>query len=203
MGKNKSIGLLLVAFLAFTAAGVMAATLVVGIGVSTWQAIEASRARNAEKAQRLAAQTERDKAQAAQKAEKSMRLEAEHQLYAAKMNLAQQAWDQNNIGRFRQLLEETQDSPNRGFEWYYWQRQTHLSLKTLRGHLDPVDYVIFSPDGQRIVTGSDDQTARVWEAASGQELLTLKGHSSRILCVAFSPDGQRIVTGSGDQTARV
>ena len=61
----------------------------------------------------------------------------------------------------------------------------------------------FSPDGQRIVTGSWDQTAKVWEAASGRELLTLKGHSDAIVSVAFSPDGQRIVTGSEDQTAKV
>ena len=70
------------------------------------------------------------------------------------MNLAQQAWEQNNVGRLRQLLEETQDSPYRGFEWYYWQPQTHLALKTLRGHLEAVTSVAFSPDGQRIVTGS-------------------------------------------------
>ena len=171
--------------LAFTAAAVVAAALVVGTGVSSWQAIVASRARNAENQQRLAAQTERDKAQAAQKEAQQARLEAEHQLYAAKMNLAQQAWDQNNIGQLRQLLEETQDSPYRGFEWYYWQPLTHLALKTLRGHLDAVTSVAFSPDGQRIVTGSDDQTAKVWEAASGRELLTLKGHSGRICSVAF------------------
>ena len=61
----------------------------------------------------------------------------------------------------------------------------------------------FSPDGQRIVTGSDDNTAKVWEAASGRELLTLKGHSGGVMSVAFSPDGQRIVTGSRDRTARV
>ncbi|MGO8925396.1 MAG: protein kinase domain-containing protein [Limisphaerales bacterium] len=145
----------------FTAAAVMAGALVVGTGVSTWQAIVASRARNDENQQRLAAQTERDKAQAAQKeAEQakelatSVSIEAEHQLYAAKMNLAQQAWEQNNIGQLRQLLEETQDSPYRGFEWYYWQPHTHLALQTLRGHLDIVTSVAFSPDGQRIVTGS-------------------------------------------------
>ena len=59
-----------------------------------------------------------------------------------------------------------------------------------------------SPDGQRIVTGSEDETAKVWEAASGRELLTLKGHSDWIWSVAFSPDGQRIVTGSGDKRPR-
>jgi WD40 repeat protein len=63
--------------------------------------------------------------------------------------------------------------------------------------------VAFSPDGQRIVTGSDDQTAKVWDSASGKELLTLKGHGSWVSSVAFSPDGQRIVTGSADQTAKV
>ena len=126
--------------LAFMAGVAVAASLVVGIGISTWQAKEAQQAR----------------------------LEAEHQLYAAKMNLAQQAWDQNNIGQLRQLLEETQDSPYRGFEWYYWQARTHLAWKTLRGHLDKVTSVAFSPDGQRIVTGSWDHTAKVWEAASGR-----------------------------------
>jgi WD40 repeat protein/serine/threonine protein kinase len=161
--------------LAFMAGVAVAVALVLGIGISTWQAMVAQQARR----------------------------EAEHQLYAAKMNLAQQAWDQNNIGQLRQLLEDTQDSPYRGFEWYYWDRLTHLALKTLRGHLDAVKSVAFSPDGQRIVTGSEDHTAKVWDVASGRELLTLKGHNGRIWSVAFSPDGQRIVTGSGDNTAKV
>ncbi len=196
--------------LAFTAAAVMAGALVVGTTVSSWQAIEASTARNAEKEQRLAAQTERDKAQAAHQAEKQARLradaektEAGHLLYVANINLAQQAWDQNNIGRLRQLLEETPGSPHRGFEWYYWERQTHLALKTLRGHLDAVASAAFSPDGQRIVTGSWDGTAEVWDAASGKELVAFKGHRAAINAAAFSPDGQRIVTGSDDRTAKV
>jgi WD40 repeat protein len=62
--------------------------------------------------------------------------------------------------------------------------------------------VAFSPDGTRIVTGSDDGTARVWDAQSGKELLTLSTGSSSY-SVAFSPDGRRIATGSADATARV
>jgi WD40 repeat protein len=191
-----------------TAGAAVATALVVGTIVSTWQAIEARTARNAEQGQRLAAQTERDKAQAAQKeaeqsqqAEQQARLRADRLLYVANMNVAQLAWDQNNIGRLRQVLEDTQESPYRGFEWYYWQPKAHLALKTLRGHLRVVSSVAFSPDGQRIVTGSYDQTAKVWEVASGRELLTLKGHRRRIFSVAFSPDGQRIITGS--DTAKV
>ena len=66
-----------------------------------------------------------------------------------------------------------------------------------------VTSVAFSPDGTRIVTGSEDDTAKVWDARSGSPLLDLEGHSSDITSVAFSPDGTRIVTGSGDDTAKV
>src|SRR6185295_661463 len=59
------------------------------------------------------------------------------------------------------------------------------------------------PDGQRIVTGSRDQTAKVWDAASAKLLRTLEGHHGPVWSVAFSPDGERIVTGSWDRTARV
>src|SRR5205823_6371788 len=135
--------------------------------------------------------------------ERKQRLRADLELYVANVNLIQQAWEKNNVARVRELLEETATYPERGFEWYFWQRQTHQELKTLRGHSGRVYAVAFSPDGQRIVTGSGDQTAKAWEAGSGKELITLKGHSYAISSVAFSPDGRRIVTGSWDTTAKV
>jgi WD40 repeat protein/serine/threonine protein kinase len=194
---------LVLAVVVSSSQAVLAAVLMVGIGISTWQALVATRA----KSNALEAKTEsvaaQKNAERSQVAEKTMRIEAEHQLYAAKMNLAQQAWDQNNIGQLRQLLEDTQDSPYRGFEWYYWQPLTHLALKTLRGHLHAVISIAFSPDGQQIVSGSQDGTAKVWEADQGKELLTLKGHRDMVYSVAFSPTGRRIVTGSADRTAKV
>jgi len=75
---------------------------------------------------------------------------------------------------------------------------------TLRGHGDgSVFSVAWSPDGQSILTGSDDMTAKVWDAQTGQELLTLQGHAHVINTLAWSPDGQRIVTGSADEIAKV
>jgi eukaryotic-like serine/threonine-protein kinase len=74
---------------------------------------------------------------------------------------------------------------------------------TLKGHTEHIHGAVFSPDGRRIVTGSWDKTAKLWDAASGAELLEFKGHSDRIFAVAFSPDGQRIATGSGDHTIKV
>jgi WD40 repeat protein len=61
----------------------------------------------------------------------------------------------------------------------------------------------FSPDGTRIVTASEDNTARVWEASTGKELAQLQGHTAWVRSAAFSPDGTRIVTASEDNTARV
>ena len=59
-----------------------------------------------------------------------------------------------------------------------------------------------TPDGSRIVTGSKDHTARVWDARSFAALGELGGQTGRVESVAVTPDGSRIVTGS-DDTARV
>ena len=196
--------------LAFTAGAAVVAALVIGIGISAWQAVVATRARSEavqSETKAVAAQREAEKSQ---QAEKQARLradaekeEAAHSLYVADMSLAQQAWEANNMGRLRQLLEFTKDSPHRGFEWYYWQKQTHLAWRTLRGHFDKVLSVACSPNGPRIVTGSFDGTAKVWELSRGIELFALKGHIDKVSAVAFSSDGKRIVTGGWDGTARV
>ena len=90
-----------------------------------------------------------------------------------------------------------------GFEWAYLNKLMHLELLPLKGHRGYVTSVAFSPDDKRIVTGSEDKTARVWDASTGKEVLQLKGHSSFVFSVAFSPDGKRIATGSYDNTARI
>ena len=63
--------------------------------------------------------------------------------------------------------------------------------------------VTFSPDGKRVATASQDQTAKVWDAATGQLLLTLRGHTNSVNGIVFSPDGKRIATTSDDSTAKV
>jgi WD40 repeat protein len=63
--------------------------------------------------------------------------------------------------------------------------------------------VCISADGKRIVSGSEDQTVKVWDADKGKELLTLKGHTGGVESVCLSADGKRIVSGSADSTMRV
>ncbi len=72
-----------------------------------------------------------------------------------------------------------------------------------QGHWAGVNSVAYSPDGGRILTGSLDKTAKVWDAQTGQCLLTLEGHWASVSSVAYSPDGGRILTGSSDKTAKV
>jgi TPR repeat protein len=73
----------------------------------------------------------------------------------------------------------------------------------LSGHGYFVQSAAYSPDGTRIVTASNDKTARIWDAGSGKQLAVLSGHGDIVLCAAYSPDGTRIVTASNDKTARI
>ncbi|KAF8598954.1 WD40 repeat-like protein, partial [Ceratobasidium sp. AG-I] len=64
--------------------------------------------------------------------------------------------------------------------------------------------ICFSPDNRRIVSGSRDDTLRVWDIETGATLLgPLEGHSHRVLSVVFSPDNRYIVSGSYNGTVGI
>jgi WD40 repeat protein len=84
-----------------------------------------------------------------------------------------------------------------------WDAATGAPVATCEGHQGAVKRAAFSPDGTRIVTASDDRTARVWDAATGAPVATCEGHQGEVNHAAFSPDGTRIATASDDNTARV
>jgi WD40 repeat protein len=52
--------------------------------------------------------------------------------------------------------------------------------------------------GQTIVTASEDKTARMWDASTGQELRQLQGHTNAIWSAAYGRDGKTIVTTSDE-----
>ena len=54
-----------------------------------------------------------------------------------------------------------------------------------------------------MVTASDDNTARVWNADTGKPVGTPMTHGGPVSSASFSPDGKRVVTASEDKTARV
>lgn len=71
------------------------------------------------------------------------------------------------------------------------------------GHSDGVNAVAFSPDGKTIVSGSDDNTIKLWEAASGKLLRTLESHVASVFEVTFSSDSKLLASGSSDSTIKL
>ena len=64
--------------------------------------------------------------------------------------------------------------------------------------------VAFSPDGHRLVTGSDGHTMRLWDGDTGQPLgPPLEGRGGAVLGVAFSPDGHRLASANWSETVEL
>ncbi len=78
----------------------------------------------------------------------------------------------------------------------------------LRGHISFVYSAVFSPDGSKIATASNDKTAKIWNVPSSLSItptvsITLTGHTGSVNAVAFSPDGRTVVTASSDTLAKI
>jgi WD40 repeat protein len=76
-------------------------------------------------------------------------------------------------------------------------------VRALTGHTGTVHGLAWSPDGSQLASASLDQTARVWNPATGETLRILSGHQNWVFTVAWSPDGSRLATGSTDRSVRL
>jgi len=76
-------------------------------------------------------------------------------------------------------------------------------LCTLSGHTNLVLTIAISPDGQTLISGSRDKTAKIWKLSTGSLIGTLFRHSDWVLSIGFSPDGQTLFSGSKDKTIEV
>ena len=70
----------------------------------------------------------------------------------------------------------------------------------LEGHNSLVNTVVFTPNGEYVISGSDDTTLKMWNWQTRELITTFTGESS-IYCCAVAPDGMTIV--AGEQSGRV
>jgi|GEM_PF-1844401 len=80
---------------------------------------------------------------------------------------------------------------------------TEKEVRRFTEHKDMVETVAVTPDGKYVVSGSRDNTVRLWELATGQEVRRFMGHADWVSSLAVTPDGKYVVSGSKDKTARV
>ena len=74
---------------------------------------------------------------------------------------------------------------------------------TFRLHFGMVKALVALPDNQHALSGSDDNTVKLFNVNDGTVLRTFTHHASRVTCLALLPDGRRFVSGSYDGTARI
>ncbi len=84
-----------------------------------------------------------------------------------------------------------------------WDAATGREMHSWTGKGRRVTGLAFSPEGKRLVTTTQEETAHVWEIKTGKELFALTGHTQYLKAVAWSRDGHHLATASGDFTARL
>jgi eukaryotic-like serine/threonine-protein kinase len=185
--------------LAFAAAAVVSGVLVLGVMVSTWQAVRATRARHEAVAARNHEKGLREAAQQAQANEARMRVRAEQQesearqrAYASDMNVTKQALDGNNLGRAQELLDRQRPQPGqkdlRGWEWrYLWQQCRSDALFTLCQESNEIESLAVSHDGQWLAIGQQRGGLSVWDLRTRRQVVRLA--EGGIVRAAFSPKG--------------
>ncbi|HEX4946889.1 MAG TPA: AAA-like domain-containing protein, partial [Blastocatellia bacterium] len=141
---------------------------------------------------------QRNRAVASEKAKQSL-------VYTAQMNVAGQEWENASMGRMSSLLNAhipaaEQEDP-RGFEWYYLWKLAHHDEFVIQ-HEGIVRTVAYSPDGQKLASGSEDQMVKISDARTGRELLAIKAPAA-VRSLAFSTDGSRLAVGGDENKLRL
>lgn len=175
--------------------------------VSLW--IEAKGARGTAESERDRAETARSQAESAEQAESRARkaaVEARERIaaidYGRTVQVAYQEWQDQNAPGARVILEDTRPE-FRDWEYRHVHRICNGQLFTFATHTAQVLHGSWSPDGTRIVTGSGDGTARIWDAATGREIFKYEKHGNWVWSAFWSADGTHILTCGHDRTVRV
>ena len=81
--------------------------------------------------------------------------------------------------------------------------ETGEIVRILKGHINVVEELKFSPDGKRLITSGHDYTAIIWDVRTGRMIHRLTGHRDHVYAATFTLDGLRAVTASDDRTVKL
>ena len=138
-----------------------------------------------------------------QEPDRAQKAKAEYLVYASLVNAAHQACQQGDDKDVREKLALT-NPKLRGWEHDYLLNQSmqigkegHRTKRVLEGSESWIDSVAFTPDGRRLVVGSNNNVVKVWDFIR-DESMDLKGHEAAVVAVAASPDGKKFASGGWD-----
>ncbi len=192
---------------AFVAAGAVMAALMIGLGLSSWLFLKEKNARQRAVAAERSQRHSRQKAEQERKKAQDLAEQNRQNLYAARINLAHQAYKQGSMIRAREWLDSLRphvgEEDLRGFEWYYLHRLLHTERLQLHVHTNGARAVAFSPDGKIVATGDEGSKVILWNPASGLQLRMLSGHTGTVHAVAFSPSGEFLASGADDRLVKI
>ncbi|MEM9659239.1 MAG: WD40 repeat domain-containing protein, partial [Planctomycetota bacterium] len=76
-------------------------------------------------------------------------------------------------------------------------------FRELAAHRGPVRAVAFSPDGQELASGGQDNLIVIWDVATGKPKRQLRGHASHVRSCSYSPDGRMLLSGGRDNQIKL
>ncbi|MCJ1417693.1 hypothetical protein MMC32_004038 [Xylographa parallela] len=83
-----------------------------------------------------------------------------------------------------------------------WEWQSESYILKQQGHFDSINSLVYSPDGQQVITTADDGKIKVWDVQSGFCIVTFKEHSAAVTACEFSKRGKVLFTASLDGSVR-
>ena len=83
-----------------------------------------------------------------------------------------------------------------------WEWQSESYILKQQGHFDSMNALVYSPDGQRIITTADDGKIKVWDTQSGFCIVTFTEHSSGVTACEFAKRGNVLFSSSLDGSIR-
>lgn len=124
-----------------------------------------------------------------------------HTAYAAEMILAANEYENANLNRVREIVDKYKDTAEdlRGFEWYFLDRLLNPPSKVATFlHPDEVWSSVFSPDGNRILTASNDNIIRLWDI--DKKTFKQTEEQKGAWKAAYYPDGKRFAVSSSSNS---